>query len=157
MQPGPAPSADKERSDALNNMDLVKIVRAYLQQAIDEVPGYKGLLLDKDTMRICSTMYGRSEFADHSAVCIERIDENWGLKEHQELKVRPSSQSKGMGLLVLCLQRLSLLPRDVLLQRHIRWLAILKVTFTQYSRWMFLVSWVVSHCDCVACASQHDL
>lgn len=88
MQAKPAPNAEQARAEALSSMNLTTIVRAYVQQAIDDVPGYKGLLLDKETMRVCSTMFGRSEFADNNVVCIERLEQNTG-KEHQELKVRP--------------------------------------------------------------------
>lgn len=78
--------AEKERAEALARMDLRKIVRAYIQQMVDEVPGYKALLLDKETMRICSTLYGRTELADHSVFHVERIDGTVG-KDHMELKV----------------------------------------------------------------------
>jgi hypothetical protein len=83
---------DKQRSDALQQMDLVKIARAYVQAMVDETPGYKALLLDKETMRIVSTLYGRTELAEHSVVHIERVDAAAGDsaagKEHPELKVR---------------------------------------------------------------------
>lgn len=55
--------------------------------AAAEVPGYKGLLVDKDTMRVCSTLFGRTELAEHSVVHVERLDSNDG-KHHPELKVR---------------------------------------------------------------------
>jgi vacuolar protein sorting-associated protein 45 len=67
-------------------MNLAKILRAYVQQMVDEVQGYKALLLDKDTMRICSTQYGRTELGEHNVVHVERLDSNEG-KEHMELKV----------------------------------------------------------------------
>jgi hypothetical protein len=51
-----------------------------------EVPGYKGLLVDKDTMRVCSTLFGRTELAEHSVVHVERLDSTDGTK-HPELKV----------------------------------------------------------------------
>lgn len=81
-------AADKERAEALAQMDLRKIVRAYIQQMVDEVPGYKALLLDKDTMRICSTLFGRTELGDHGVFHVERLDGGEG-KDHMELKVRP--------------------------------------------------------------------
>lgn len=94
---------DKERSAALAQMDLAKILRAYVQQMVDEVQGYKALLLDKETMRIVSTLYGRTELADHSVVHIERVDAAAGGagaaegKEHMELKavvfVRPTREN----------------------------------------------------------------
>jgi len=70
-----AMAMDKERSAALSAMDLVKITQAYVQQMVDEVQGgYKALLLDKETMRIVSTLYGRNELAEHSVVHVERLD-----------------------------------------------------------------------------------
>lgn len=51
-----------------------------------EVPGYKGLLVDKDTMRVASTLFGRTELAEHSVVHVERLDSN-DSKQHLELKV----------------------------------------------------------------------
>lgn len=59
---------------------------------VSEVPGYKALLLDKDTMRITSTQFGRTELAEHNVVQIERIDSN-DSKEHLELKVSCMSGS----------------------------------------------------------------
>jgi hypothetical protein len=80
---------EKERSAALANMDLMKIVRAYVQQMVDEAQGYKALLLDKETMRIVSTLYGRTELAEHNVVHVERLDAVAGIegKDHLELKV----------------------------------------------------------------------
>lgn len=54
--------------------------------AAAEVPGYKALLVDKDTMRVASTLFGRTELAEHSVVHVERLDSNEG-KNHPELKV----------------------------------------------------------------------
>lgn len=89
-------STDKERADAIAQMNLMKISRAYLQTMIDEVQGYKSLLLDKETMRICSTLFGRTELADHGVVHVEKIEANEG-KDHHELKaicfVRPTREN----------------------------------------------------------------
>lgn len=76
-----------QASQALQEMDLVKILRAYIQSAISSTNGYKALILDKETMRICSTMFGRTEFADNNVVHIERIDEGGEKQPHSELKV----------------------------------------------------------------------
>jgi hypothetical protein len=67
-------------------MDLEKILRAYVQTAITSVTGYKALLLDKETMRTCSTLVGRSELADSGVVHIERMDANAQQQAHPELK-----------------------------------------------------------------------
>ena len=82
-----AGASDKERGDALAQMHLVKILRAYLLQMVDDTPGYKALLLDRDTMRVTSTQFGRTELAEHNVVHIERLDSQDG-KEHVELKAR---------------------------------------------------------------------
>lgn len=91
-----ATTVDKERSDALSQMNLSKILRAYIAGMIEDTPGYKALLLDKETMRTCSTLYGRSELADQSVVHSERIDSNEG-KDHMELKaicfLRPTREN----------------------------------------------------------------
>ncbi|WIA34599.1 hypothetical protein OEZ86_012919 [Tetradesmus obliquus] len=88
--------ADKERSEALAQMHLIKILRAYMLHMVGEVPGYKALVVDKDTMRICSTQFGRTELAEHNVVHIERLDSN-DSKEHLELKaicfVRPTREN----------------------------------------------------------------
>jgi vacuolar protein sorting-associated protein 45 len=84
--------ADKERSEALAQMHLIKILRAYMLHMVGEVPGYKALVLDKDTMRISSTQFGRTELAEHNVVHIERLDSN-DSKEHLELKASNSRSS----------------------------------------------------------------
>eukprot|EP00879_Flechtneria_rotunda_P026897 GHRR01028741.1.p1 GENE.GHRR01028741.1~~GHRR01028741.1.p1 ORF type:complete len:131 (-),score=15.87 GHRR01028741.1:48-440(-) len=90
---------DKDRSDSLAQMHLVKILRAYILQMVTEVPGYKALLLDKDTMRVSSTQFGRTELAEHNVVQIERLDSN-DSKEHLELKavcfLRPTRENVTM-------------------------------------------------------------
>eukprot|EP00775_Hariotina_reticulata_P002080 gene2080-2399_t len=87
---------DKQRSEALAQMHLVKILRAYILQMIEEVPGYKALLLDKDTMRISSTQFGRTELAEHNVVHVERLDSP-DSTEHLELKavcfLRPTREN----------------------------------------------------------------
>jgi hypothetical protein len=90
-------AADKDKQDALAQMNLSKILRAYMHQMVEEVPGYKAFLLDKETMRVCSTLYGRTELADFSLVHIERVDGNDGA-DHINLKVRrawPRSEGRG--------------------------------------------------------------
>jgi hypothetical protein len=84
--------ADKERSEALAQMHLIKILRAYMLHMVGEVPGYKALVLDKDTMRISSTQFGRTELAEYNVVHIERLDSN-DSKEHLELKASNSRSS----------------------------------------------------------------
>lgn len=98
MATRPSAAVDKGRSDALAQLNLTKIVRAYIAQMIDEVPGYKAVLLDKDTMRICSTLYGRTELAEHNVVHVETVENNEG-KDHMELKV---SKEPLIGLCLGC-------------------------------------------------------
>ena len=59
---------------------------------LPEVPGYKALMVDKDTMRICSTLFGRTELAEHSVVHVERLDTT-DSKQHLELKVGAARSS----------------------------------------------------------------
>jgi hypothetical protein len=77
---------DKGRQEALTQLDLYKVLRSYMACMIENAQGYKGLLLDKETMRIVSTLYGRTELAEQNVVhveCLETPDQN----QHQELKV----------------------------------------------------------------------
>lgn len=80
------PDGKGGRADALALMDLTKIMRAYVGGMLDSIPGYKGLLLDKDTMRTCSTLFGRTELAEHNTVHVEKIDTDSAV-EHTELHV----------------------------------------------------------------------
>jgi vacuolar protein sorting-associated protein 45 len=109
---------DKQRSEALAQMHLIKILRAYILQMVGEVPGYKALLLDKDTMRICSTQFGRTEMAEHNVVHVECLDSP-DSTEHLELKVSCNVQQQ------ICIESCGLM--DVLLQKqHHEHLASLK-------------------------------
>mmetsp|Transcript_19696 Transcript_19696/g.54990 ORF Transcript_19696/g.54990 Transcript_19696/m.54990 type:complete len:585 (-) Transcript_19696:538-2292(-) len=68
-------------------LDLVQLLRAYIYSALSAVPGYKALLVDKDTMRMCSMLLGRSELADRDVVHVEQLDHPTSSKKsHQELK-----------------------------------------------------------------------
>lgn len=82
LQPLPSDMALEDK-----RWDLEQILRAYVQTAINSVSGYKALLLDKETMRTCSTLVGRSELADSGVVHIERLDASEPLQVHPELKV----------------------------------------------------------------------
>eukprot|EP00197_Chlamydomonas_leiostraca_P009713 CAMPEP_0202866444 /NCGR_PEP_ID=MMETSP1391-20130828/7558_1 /ASSEMBLY_ACC=CAM_ASM_000867 /TAXON_ID=1034604 /ORGANISM="Chlamydomonas leiostraca, Strain SAG 11-49" /LENGTH=607 /DNA_ID=CAMNT_0049546387 /DNA_START=64 /DNA_END=1887 /DNA_ORIENTATION=+ len=90
-------SMSVQASQALQDMDLVKIIRAYIQAAITSTAGYKALILDKETMKICSTMYGRSELSDSNVMHVERIDEGGEKHPHLELKaivfIRPTREN----------------------------------------------------------------
>jgi vacuolar protein sorting-associated protein 45 len=81
-------ASNADKAEALQNMDLVRILRAYVLAAIASTTGYKALVLDKETMRILSTMFGRSELAENNVIHIERLDAA-EVKEqpHPELKV----------------------------------------------------------------------
>jgi len=63
-----------EAQEALGRMDLRKIMRAYVRQAAADVPGYKALLLDRETVRVTSTLLGRGELADAGVLLVERVD-----------------------------------------------------------------------------------
>ena len=100
-----APAHDKAKMDALAQLDLVKILRAYVGSMITAPAGYKGLVLDAETMRIVSMLYGRTELAEQNVVHVESID-GPDLKEHKELKaswgggavMRPSTESMDVRL-----------------------------------------------------------
>lgn len=78
---------EKQRQAALERMDVLAIARAYIQALVESAQGYKGLLLDKETMRATSTLFGRTELAEHNVVHIERLDEEGpGRRMHKELK-----------------------------------------------------------------------
>lgn len=81
-----APTLDKARMEALAQLDLVKILRAYIASMVDGASGYKGLVLDKETMRVCSMLFGRTELAEHNVVHVEALDSSDG-RTHTELKV----------------------------------------------------------------------
>lgn len=80
------PSDQWSRQDALAKMDLVKITRSYIEKMLDSVPGYKALLVDKETVRILSTVFTQTELGIHDVFCTERIDAKEQTK-HNELKV----------------------------------------------------------------------
>ncbi|PNW80892.1 hypothetical protein CHLRE_07g333950v5 [Chlamydomonas reinhardtii] len=77
-------------------MDLWKIMRSYVGSMIEGAPGYKGLVLDKETMRICANLYGRTELAEHNVVHVENLEKPDG-RAHNELKavcfLRPTKEN----------------------------------------------------------------
>ncbi|GFR51106.1 hypothetical protein Agub_g13436, partial [Astrephomene gubernaculifera] len=80
----PLPPHDRARQEALVELHLQKIVRSYIRTMVEGAQGYKGLVLDKETMRFCSTLYGRTELADSNVVHVECLDTPDG-RAHQEL------------------------------------------------------------------------
>ena len=67
----------------------MQLLRAYIHSALGAVQGYKALVVDKDTMRMCSMLCGRSELAERDVVHVEQLDHPTSSKRsHQELKVR---------------------------------------------------------------------
>jgi hypothetical protein len=89
--------AEKEKLEALARMDLVKILRAYILAVVSAAQGYKALLVDKETMRIASTLLGRTELGEHGIVLVERLETTG--KDHHELKVRTAWPNKSYALL----------------------------------------------------------
>lgn len=77
--------AEREKLEALASMDLVRIMRAYILAIVDAAQGYKALVVDKETMRIASTLCGRTELGEHGIVLVERLEATG--KDHHELKV----------------------------------------------------------------------
>jgi hypothetical protein len=91
-------AVEQAKQDALARLDLVAVVRAYVLGVVDAAQGYKGLLLDKETMRVASTLWGRTELAEHNVVNIERIDnEDPGRRPHKELKVSSRGRTEVNG------------------------------------------------------------
>ena len=86
---------DRIKQDALAQMDLVAIMRAYLLATIEAAQGYKALVVDKETMRTTSVLFGRTELAEHNVVHIEMLEEKGTGKRHPELKV--SGQLRWIG------------------------------------------------------------
>ncbi|GAX73583.1 hypothetical protein CEUSTIGMA_g1034.t1 [Chlamydomonas eustigma] len=87
--------AEKEKLEALAQMDLVRILRAYILAVVSAAQGYKALLVDKETMRIASTLLGRTELGEHGIVLVERLETTG--KDHHELKamcfIRPTREN----------------------------------------------------------------
>jgi hypothetical protein len=89
---GPAPGApqpanEKAKTDALQHMDLAKIMRGYILGIVNAAQGYKALIVDKDTMRVASSLLGRTELGEHNIVLVERLEAQAQGKHHEELKV----------------------------------------------------------------------
>mmetsp|Transcript_12637 Transcript_12637/g.27322 ORF Transcript_12637/g.27322 Transcript_12637/m.27322 type:complete len:611 (-) Transcript_12637:472-2304(-) len=85
----PAGALDKDKLEALAQMDLVKVMRSYILSIVLSAQGYKALLVDKETMRVCSLLFGRTELSDNDVVFIERLDGDGKQgegKQHPELK-----------------------------------------------------------------------
>lgn len=82
----PLPHENRAKAEALTNMDLLKIMRSYLGSIVEGPSGYKGLVLDTETMRICSTLYGRTELSEKNVVHVECLDKADG-RDHSELTV----------------------------------------------------------------------
>lgn len=56
------------------SLDLLAIVRSYLERALREVPGMKVLLVDGETIRMVSTALSQSDILEHEVYLVERID-----------------------------------------------------------------------------------
>lgn len=72
--------------DGANKTDLFKIARSYIEKMLDVVPGYKALLVDRETLRILSTALTQTELGGHDVFCTERVDAH-DAAQHSELKV----------------------------------------------------------------------
>ena len=72
--------------DASAKTDLFNIARSYIEKMLDTVPGYKALLVDRETLRILSTALTQTELGTHDVFCTERVDTH-DAAQHSELKV----------------------------------------------------------------------
>ena len=79
-------SAIRMREMSSAKPDLFKIERSYIEHLLDAVPGYKALLVDKETLRIVSTVLTQTELGARDVFCTERLDSH-DAAEHNELKV----------------------------------------------------------------------
>jgi hypothetical protein len=55
-------------------MDLIDILRSYIDRMLREVRGMKVLLLDAETTKIVSTVYSQSEILEHEVYLVQRLD-----------------------------------------------------------------------------------
>lgn len=86
-RPAPLLPHDRARQEALTQLDLLKIMRSYVGSMVEGAQGYKGLVLDKETMRICSNIYSRTELVEQNVVHVETLESHDG-RDHSELTVR---------------------------------------------------------------------
>jgi len=90
-------SANWNRSqNASGKTDLFNISRSYIEKMLDVVPGYKALLVDRETLRILSTALTQTELGAHDVFCTERVDTH-DSAQHSELKaicfLRPTREN----------------------------------------------------------------
>ena len=63
----------RKRNDDFN---LLPIAEDYFQNIFGEIPGMKGLLLDKETSGIISIAYTQSKLYKHDIYLIQKIDDS---------------------------------------------------------------------------------
>lgn len=59
-------------------LDLVAVLRSYLERMLREVGGMKCLLLDSETTRVVSTVFSQSEILEHEVYLVERLEAERG-------------------------------------------------------------------------------
>ena len=59
-------------------MDLVALIRSYVERMLADVPGMKVLLLDAETTKIVSTVYSQSEILEQEVYLVEKLDDEKG-------------------------------------------------------------------------------
>ncbi|KAI7836541.1 hypothetical protein COHA_009606 [Chlorella ohadii] len=59
-------------------LDLVAVLRSYLERMLREVGGMKCLLLDAETTRVVSTVFSQSEILEHEVYLVERLEAERG-------------------------------------------------------------------------------
>ena len=55
-------------------MDLVAVLRSYVERMLREVSGIKVLVLDPETTRIVSAVYSQTEILEQDVYLVERLD-----------------------------------------------------------------------------------
>ena len=55
-------------------MDLVTVIRFYIDKMLKQVKGMKVLVLDAETTKIVSLVYSQTEILQHEVFLVERLD-----------------------------------------------------------------------------------
>lgn len=71
-------------------MDLVAVLRSYVERMLREVSGIKVLVLDPETTRIVSAVYSQTDILEQDVYLVERLD-NDSSEPLKHMKVRPST------------------------------------------------------------------
>ena len=68
------PPAARLALPGMATSDMISVVRFYIEKVLKQVKGMKVLLLDPDTTKIVSLVYGQTEILKHEVFLVERLD-----------------------------------------------------------------------------------